>query len=244
MSYPSDDLAPLFGGGPAAGAGLSQGVIRAWDPDTFANTIDWNGTALTDVPVLNAADALTYRPGDVVNLIGTGGPVGSWAILGRLVTPGTGRGQAAIDYMTNALARDLAAQVFADRIESATVQTSQSTSSTSFTNLATTGPTVTLDITSSGIALVFLSADMLAAGETCHMSFQVSGASSVAPSFDRSLSMSSDAAVTGSALGGSSSKIVPVTGLNPGTHTFQAKYASVNGNPAWFSKRSIVVIGL
>ena len=77
MSYASDDLTPLLSDpGPTDGAmRYGQGVIVAWDPNTFANTILWRGTTLTDLPVMSAVDALTYQVGDTVTLIkaGSGG---------------------------------------------------------------------------------------------------------------------------------------------------------------------------
>lgn len=241
MANRSDDLAPLLAVAPPPGVRYGQGVILAWDATTFENAISWRGTTLTNVPILNAADALTYQVGDVVSLIGsdTGG-ASTWAILGRFVSPGSGAGGAAIEWMTASLARDLAAEVFADRVKFATVSASQSTTSTSFTDLATAGPSVSVTISEAGKALTFLSADILASNETPHMSFSVSGPSPVSASFDRSLAISIGSGTVTS----SGTKLVPISGFAPGSYTFTAKYASVNGNPAWFAKRTIAVIAL
>lgn len=80
----SSDLSTLFGA-TAAGAQLGQGVILSWDPNTGSNTVDWAGTILTDVPMLNTAEAITFKPGHVVVLLGQGG---SWFIIGRVTKPG------------------------------------------------------------------------------------------------------------------------------------------------------------
>lgn len=80
----TDNLASLFP--PAsAGAQLGQGVILTWDSSTGSNTVDWAGTVLTDVPILNTAEAITLKPGHVVVLLGQGG---SWFIIGRVTKPG------------------------------------------------------------------------------------------------------------------------------------------------------------
>lgn len=238
MTYPSDDLAPLLAEEPEPAARYSQGVIRAWDPATFENTIEWRGTLLQDVPVLSGADALTYQVGDVVSLrgVGTGG-TSTWAIDGRLITPGPGAGARTVGWMTTALARDLAAAVFADRIYTATVAASQSTTSTSWTNLATVGPTVSDVPITSGKAIVLLSATVTAINETAHMSIAVSGATSVAPDYSRALSVDSSNYLT-------ATRAVVLTGLTPGMHTFQARYATNNGIQVWISQRALVVIAL
>jgi hypothetical protein len=80
----ADDLTSLFPA-PAAGAQLGQGTILTWDSATGHNTVDWAGTTLTDVPILNTAEAITLKPGHVVVLLGQGG---SWFIIGRVTTPG------------------------------------------------------------------------------------------------------------------------------------------------------------
>ena len=238
MSYASDDLTPLLAAPvPADGAmRYGQGVIVAWDPNTFANTILWRGTTLTNLPVLSAVDALTYRPGDVVSLIGTGAGAGTWAIFGRLITPGSGAAARAIDWMTGTLARQVSAQVFADRVKSSTIATTESTTSVAFTDLATVGPTVTLDITDSGKALVFLSADLLAVSDNPAMSFTVSGATSLPADTHRKLW-----AGPGVSLG--VTRLISLTGLNPGSTTFRAKYSAGSGTECFFSDRTLAVVG-
>lgn len=80
----SDDLTSLFGL-PPVGAQLGQGEILTWDSLTGANTIAWAGSVLTDVPVLNTAEAITFKAGHIVVLLGQGN---SWFIIGRVTKPG------------------------------------------------------------------------------------------------------------------------------------------------------------
>lgn len=82
MAQPSSDLSTLFTPS-TAGAQLGQGIITSWDPLTGANTVDWAGGTLTNVSVLNTAEAITFKAGHVVVMLGQGG---SWFIIGR-VTP-------------------------------------------------------------------------------------------------------------------------------------------------------------
>lgn len=84
MTGPSSDLSSLFPPA-AAGAQLGQGTIQTWDPLTGSNTVAWAGGLLTDVPILNTAEAITFKPGHVVVLLGGGN---SWFIIGRVTAPG------------------------------------------------------------------------------------------------------------------------------------------------------------
>lgn len=84
MAGPSSDLSSLFPPA-AAGAQLGQGTIQTWDPLTGSNTVAWAGGLLTDVPILNTAEAITFKPGHVVVLLGGGN---SWFIIGRVTAPG------------------------------------------------------------------------------------------------------------------------------------------------------------
>lgn len=234
-TYSTDDLTPLIVPTDPGAMRQSQGRILTWDPETFENTVDWRGITLTNVPVKSGVDALTYQPGDVVTLVGwapsTGG-VGSWWIDGRLVIPGAGRGEQAIAWMTGSLARALAG----DLLHSDLVETAQNRSSTSFGDLATVGPSVTLE--AEGRALVTVSARVQPnSNNVAVMSFEVSGASSLAPSTLRAVG----GGAVSDAVDISASRTVLVENLNPGSHTFTAKYASINAANAFWSNRVITV---
>ena len=233
----------------AAGSGLqfSQGTILSWNSDTFESAIDFRGVTLQNPPVLSGPDALTYRPGDVVALLGwsPNGGFASWWIIGRVITPGPGAGAAAIDWMTSALGAQVAAAVFGNRIQFAVTVDNEATSSTSYTNLATVGPTVTdVEISDTGRALVMLYARM--SGQkggsnisTPHMSYQISGATSQSPSDLRALQVHSetDDAVT------AATAVFMAEFLNEGLHTFQAKYKMGSGQTeARFTERTLIVI--
>lgn len=125
---------------------------------------------------------------------------------------------------------------------SARVATLESTTSTIFTDLATVGPAVTVDIGAAGRALVIVSTNSYGNtnGTTCSMAFAITGATT------RAAAETEGALVNYSDTGGltqmQASAAYLVTGLTPGSTTFTAKYAS-NGTGN-FRRRQIVVIPL
>jgi hypothetical protein len=126
-------------------------------------------------------------------------------------------------------------------MEVATVATRQSTSSTSYTDLATDGPEVTVVIGVSGRALVLLAAQVeLATGniQGASMSYDVSGASSVSADGARALFLRDTPSSIVTA-----SHATLHEGLTPGENTFTAKYRKTTANDdPFFAERTIVVI--
>lgn len=121
------------------------------------------------------------------------------------------------------------------------IATSQTTTSTSYTDLATVGPTVTVVVPASGKVFVSYSAfiAMSVAAIRGNMALALSGANTVA---------------AGSATGDNKIEIRPVgtnaesqvsvgilTGLTPGSTTFTLKY-QVQSGTGTFSLRSLTVI--
>jgi hypothetical protein len=120
----------------------------------------------------------------------------------------------------------------------AAVATSQTTTSTSFTDLATVGPAVTVTIGANGLAIVEFTTYLgnSGANET-RMSFAASGANTIAAETEtRGL-------VNGAAAGNCYAFSILLTGLTPGSTTFTAKYA-VSGGTGTFRNRRISVIPL
>lgn len=112
--------------------------------------------------------------------------------------------------------------------------TSQSRSSTSYGNLGTAGPDVSVDIGPTGRMIVVVGARVVP-GETGEglMSYAVSGATTVAASDDNAIAVEFNP--------GQMSFASVQTGLNEGSHTVQAKYRSEDGTSKSFSNRSLVV---
>jgi hypothetical protein len=116
------------------------------------------------------------------------------------------------------------------------VATSQTTNSTTFVNLTTTGPTVTVNVSSAGTAVVTVTAleGASVAGDSCYMSFAVSGATTVAAADAQSLVETSGQQ--------QASATFVVTGLHAGSNTFTAKYTSnAAANTCHFANRSLIV---
>jgi hypothetical protein len=127
-------------------------------------------------------------------------------------------------------------------IQSATVNTSQGTSSTSYTDLSTVGPEVT--ITTGTTALVTISATILQSGTDVGgvASFAVSGASTVSANDDNSIS----AIGTGVERYGqvSTSRTLLLSGLTAGSNVFTMKYKASSASTISFLRRSLTVMAL
>lgn len=247
MSFASDDLTPMFAEQPSPGVGYRQGIIRAWNPETAENTVDVGGTLVQNLSILNTNEAVQLQPNDVVGILSVGGPTASWAILGRLTIPGTAAAASALRMVSSRItaARD-------DAMGTRNVDTYGDLTG------ASVGPSVSVRISSSGMALVFWSADSgkvawrrITTGGT---SVAVSGATTVAANAAFSLGMYLEHPVSGdpgaaTVAGGSQSAMMHLfTGLNPGINTFTLKYRHAG---AWaaegaveFQQREIAVFAL
>lgn len=121
----------------------------------------------------------------------------------------------------------------------ATVNTSQSTTSTAFVDLATVGPAVT--VTTGTTALVFITSEIgcNVVSEAGRVGYAVSGATTIAVDGNHVLRQETN--------GTTEFQRCTVarlqTGLTPGTNTFTLKYATTNAsNTASFNFRHIVVL--
>jgi hypothetical protein len=121
---------------------------------------------------------------------------------------------------------------------SAFVATPESTTSTSYTDLTTAGPAVT--VTAGASALVFVSCAMNnnTAGEYPIMSFAISGATTQSALDEWAISTYTPAANATYRLSKAS-----FVGLTAGSNTFTAKYKVTAGTGS-FSERRIIVIPL
>lgn len=125
--------------------------------------------------------------------------------------------------------------------QTAEVLTGQSTTSAGTVNLATVGPSVTVDVGANGMALLLMqctySNSVIAEGGG--LFFSVSGATTMT---DISLPISSRAqrAATVHHYSG----FMLVTGLTPGSNTFLMRYGANTGGTSTYSNRRIIVIPL
>lgn len=116
----------------------------------------------------------------------------------------------------------------------AEVLTSQSTTSGSYTDLATAGPAVT--ITTGTKALVIVGAQIYNSGgaQDTWMSWAVSGSTTLS---------AADKWAVMSQYPSSASRVYLITGLTAGSNTFTAKYRAQAGTGNWLN-RTITVINL
>lgn len=243
------DMASLFSApptGPAQNVRFRQGQIVTFDPTTLANTVNVGGAPLVNLPLLGVAEAASLVPGASVGIMVIGDEgARTMFIIGRSVIPNTPDATAAITQVSQGAVTDF-------------VAATETTTSATFTDLATVGPTVSVNVKASGKVLVFLAATCAnsngggpAAGQLwgAFVNMQISGANSIAPaSIPGGLGYSMAGVVgNGPFSEFSITRMIPLTGLTPGTTTFQSKYACLagtGGETARFRNRSMAVFAL
>jgi hypothetical protein len=133
--------------------------------------------------------------------------------------------------------------IAARKVDGGHISTGQDSTSDSYGDLSTPGPTVTLE--TGERVLIMLSAAMEPRSQnnmSGAMSVQVSGATSISPSDTHSVML--DVIVTGSGNVRFGATHM-IDNLNPGTNVFQAKYRSSGGGHTFrFYRRSLVVVPL
>lgn len=233
-------LDPVFAAapvGPGQPLTYRQGVIVTFNPLTLQNTVAVgnSGAIFTDLPLLGVAEADTYAPGSVVGLLCT--PYEMF-IVGRLVRPNTPEAIDAINKLSNTITAN-------------TVVTGETTTSTTFTDLATYGPVVKANVRSSGRLLVILSAAISVfntgtAPFEGRMGVQVDGPTSYLPAQlnDLTIGYSDNAThIIGDQM--NAAFVLLLEGLTPGAYTLTAKYHSGGGgNQSQFAQRAIIAIAI
>lgn len=159
-----------------------------------------------------------------------GDPGGATGATGAIGATGPGGGATGATGPAGAILADEAA-----------INVSELTTSATYTDLATVGPTVSLAVPASGAVLVSISADIstdsdLVAGS---VGVELSGANVLAPADDTALKLS------GNFSRYRASSVFVMTGLTPGLTTFELKYRSnVPGNITIFDARQLSVVAL
>jgi hypothetical protein len=118
------------------------------------------------------------------------------------------------------------------------VGTSQATASTTYVNLATTGPTVTITTGTRALVILGCSASNNVVGNAARMGIDVSGATTSAASDTNSYMISSGNA--SDAYQGCWTTLYDP--INAGSNTFQAKYRAVTAGSASFSNRVVSIM--
>jgi hypothetical protein len=124
----------------------------------------------------------------------------------------------------------------------ATVATQESTTSSSFTDLTTSGPTVTVTTGTRALVIVGASQRSTVSGAQSQMSFAVSGATTRAVQTNEWTNMGAGSTTVG--VNATNEAAILVTGLTAGSNVFTAKYAAPTGDSVSFQFRKITVIDL
>lgn len=125
--------------------------------------------------------------------------------------------------------------------DSATVTTQQTTTSTSYTDLTTSGPAVTVTTGTKALVIVTAQSRNNLAGEYCRISYAVSGSTTVAA--DDSFALNWQQPSDGTMFQNIRASAASVVSLTAGSNTFTLKYR-VNGGTGTFLNRAIFVINL
>jgi hypothetical protein len=169
----------------------------------------------------------------VVNAGPPGGPIGPTGPAGEVTT-------AAMNAAIAAALPTSAAQTYLNNLKAAKVATLENTSSTSYVDLATVGPTVTAVTGTS--ALLFINAEILFGNANSYWSYvavAVSGATTIAAADANSLIYHNPYASTQA---GNLSGVVLITGLTAGSNVFTLKYKHNSAVSGSFAKRVLAVI--
>jgi hypothetical protein len=155
--------------------------------------------------------------------------------MGYTVPPGFSAGVALPAASLTILGNDIVDLDARTRPASGGVATSQTTTTTSYTDLATIGPAVTLLTGTAALVIVTAEVDTTGAGVTPRMGFAISGASTVAATDLWGIKVDAGAAALLQL-----SFAVLVQNLTPGTNIFTAKYR-VGSGTGTFLNRGITV---
>lgn len=211
---------------------VTSGVKTAWKTGTIGDAIPFNAFSLsadnarTFTVAINGSGFDSYNDSTGTSSMGAAFRSGGWGSSDSAL-PGSITQFAFLDSGTPS------------RITSASVATAQGTTSTTYTDLATTGPSVTVNVPASGEVVVQVSATLTTGGTTQmgSMGFVLSGANTLAASDANAAALRG---ATGVVNGRITSGMCHLTGLTPGTTTFKAVYKA-SGNTQTFTDRNIIV---
>jgi hypothetical protein len=131
-------------------------------------------------------------------------------------------------------------QIVERAIQQTYITTSETTTSTSYADLATVGPVITT--TTGTSAMVFISSRMSnAAAGAPSCTYMVSGASTIAAAASQGMVLAVDGIAAGQSV--NYTKVHFINSLTPGSNTFTMQYAS-SASTSTFSYRQLCVIPL
>ena len=125
--------------------------------------------------------------------------------------------------------------IVARKVAADFIATQETSGSTTYTDLATTGPTVTATTSASAIIATYCN-QFTSGGTAAWMSYAISGATTDGANDNRGIQLQSTG---GQRIGGT---FFHSAILTPGTNTFSAKYrVSTSGTGTWSDRRLMVI---
>jgi hypothetical protein len=125
------------------------------------------------------------------------------------------------------------------------VETSETTTTTTYADLTTAGPAVTVNVSQSGMALVILTSLLMngTEGDGCAMGFAVSGPGPSSPAADtKALIYVNNVGNHFESRLKQVSAVYLVNGLTAGSNTLTAQYRAVTGGTCTFANRGLIAI--
>lgn len=241
-----EDLGELFAPPPASPSldmRYRQGRIITFDPVTLENTVDVGGSTMTNLPLLGVGESTLLAPGSIVGITSVQSLRGTatWAILGRMVTPNTTDAFDAISLLSSWVATE-------------SIEIQETRSSTSYGDLTTPGPSVTVNVRQTGRLLIMMSSqiqfidlDPTDSGGGA-VTVEMSGANTLSPaSAEGPIRITMDwggNTLANSAMQGTYTQTVVYEGLSAGLTTITMKYKSKFGEATDFGRRTLTVFTL
>lgn len=210
--------------------GFHTGTILAWDESSQTNTVLLNNVVLTNLKAIQNGIGVLYGAGDSVFIIRK---QSQYFVVGKVSAPGS---------------------ALPNQIRYGEVSTFESTGSTTYTDLATVGPTISnVLIGSSRRFLLMVNVAINLSGTVPTntfvggiMSVDITGASTISTVGTVSAQWLGNGVTVGTGgLAYVTRNFVMTSGngVNPGLHTFKAKYLSLAATPSvGFRDRNITVI--
>lgn len=212
-------------------SGWHTGIVRSWDEASGVNVVEVNGIALTNLKSSQTGIGVQYGPGDNVLILRK---QTQYVVMGKITQIG---------------------QQAPDQIRYAEVTTQQTTTSTTYTDLATVGPTLDnvvigssrriLLIVNCGIQALMTNNTTPSTDVGGNMTVNITGASTLAVVGTVGATWRTPTNNFGGGNGGFTRTWVmtAANGINQGIHKFQAQYKSnVAGVACGFDGRNITVI--
>ncbi len=219
--------------------GSIQAVGTATQTGTATTAASSNHIHPLNPSVIGTGLALTAGVVNLSPLTNSSNTAGYLFTLTNTATATGGISQGQIEYNSASTAVFLYTGVVRESISPAgnPVATAETTTNTSYVNLATAGPSVTMQTGPRAIVIVGARLDSSTTSDSVYMSYAVSGATTIAAADTSALEYAAFAA----GVNIQASYVDYVSNLTPGFNTFTAMYRTTGGTATYRNRRLIVI---